>query len=201
MNEAAPKSLFWYRVKLLALIAVFLSPFIGGWLAFYVFELRPSAGNYGRLVQPVQRIDWPPLETADGERIANGFEARWAFVLFAGKTCAEQCRNNLFYMRQIRTLLGRDTLRLQNVLITSAPLDQEIRDFLREFPNLAVIENFQVADLYRQFQIKDLEPVGRSPRLYLVDPKQNLMMTYPADNDQNRVLEDLKKLMKLSQIG
>jgi hypothetical protein len=26
-------------------------------------------------------------------------------------------------------------------------------------------------------------------------------MHYPAENDQNRVLEDIKKLLKLSQIG
>ena len=37
--------------------------------------------------------------------------------------------------------------------------------------------------------------------MYLVDPDQNLMMHYPAENDQYRVLEDIKKLLKLSQIG
>ena len=37
--------------------------------------------------------------------------------------------------------------------------------------------------------------------MYLVDPDDNLMMHYPPENDQNRVLEDLKRLMKLSQIG
>ena len=43
--------------------------------------------------------------------------------------------------------------------------------------------------------------MGKEPRLYLVDPAQNLMMHYPAENDPDLILDDIKKLMKLSQIG
>jgi len=68
MNQEEPKRLLWYRIKLLALIAVFLSPFIGGWLALYVFDIKPSSGNYGMLVAPVKKLDWPLLETLDGQR-------------------------------------------------------------------------------------------------------------------------------------
>lgn len=195
------RSLFWYRIKLLALITVFLSPFIGGWLALYVFDLRPASGNYGNLVHPVKKISWTPLETADGQRFAAGFGRKWTFVLFAGEDCAELCRNNLYFMRQIRTLLGRDTQRLQNVLFSAAPLDDEMRKFLRDYPRLAVIENFRDAEFLEQFELDGVESVGSAPRLYLVDPEQNLMMYYPAQNDHARILEDLKKLMKLSQIG
>jgi hypothetical protein len=63
------------------------------------------------------------------------------------------------------------------------------------------VENYRDPALYRQFSLPDLGEVGSSPRLYLVDPDQNLMMYYPAEIDQNRVLEDIKKLLKLSQIG
>ena len=75
MNQQAPKSLFWYRVKLLALIGVFVAPFIGGWMAFYVFEWRPGSGNYGSLVQPVKKLTWPVLETLGGEKLESGFGA------------------------------------------------------------------------------------------------------------------------------
>jgi len=37
--------------------------------------------------------------------------------------------------------------------------------------------------------------------MYLVDPEQNLMMHYAEDNLENPVLEDIRKLMKLSQTG
>ena len=201
MNREASKSLFWYRVKFIALVAVFLSPFVFGWLALYVFEWRPEAGNYGQLVQPVRKVDWPVLESNDGKLFEGGFGRRWSFLLFAGERCAEDCRQNLFYMRQMRTLLGRDTLRLQNVLVTSAPLDETMQAYLRDFPNLVVIENYRDPALYAQFSLDGEQAVGSSPKLYLVDPDNNFMMHYPAVNDHERVLEDLKKLMKLSQIG
>jgi hypothetical protein len=104
-------------------------------------------------------------------------------------------------MRQLRTLLGRDTLRLQNVLISSGPLSETTRIYLRDFPNLKVIENYSDEGLYGQFYLEGYGEVGSSPKMYLVDPDQNLMMHYPAEVNQDRVLEDVKKLMKLSQIG
>ena len=201
MNEESEKNLLWHRLKLLALIVVFLSPFIGGWMALYVFDVKPTSGNYGTLVTPVKRLELPALETRSGEVFANGFGRRWTLLLFAGERCAEQCRSNLFYMRQLRTLLGRDTPRLQNVLVTARPLDQEITEYLREFPNLKVLENNLDPELYRQFRLPEQGEAGSSPKLYLVDPDQNLMMHYPAVIDQDRVLEDIKKLLKVSQIG
>jgi cytochrome oxidase Cu insertion factor (SCO1/SenC/PrrC family) len=201
MNQEAERRLFWYRVKFVALVAVFLSPFIGGWFALYVFEWRPESGNYGSLVQPVRKISWPALDSVDGRTFDEGFEGRWSFLMFAGERCSERCRENLFYMRQIRTLLGRDTLRLQNVLVTSAPLDETTRVFLQDYPNLVVIENNRDPALYSQFAIDGEAAVGGSEKMYLVDPNDNFMMHYPVDSDQNRVLEDIRKLMKLSQIG
>jgi hypothetical protein len=199
--QAPPKSLFWYRVKLLALVAVFLSPFIGGWLAFYVFELRPDSGNYGTLVQPVRKIDWPLLASVDGVRSDDGFGDKWRFVLFADDACGEPCRTNLYYLRQIRILLGRDTQRMQNILIVGRPLDDGLREFLREYPDLEVIEAFSEPGFATQFAIDGEAAVGDSPKIYVVDPDDNLMMHYPAESDQDRVLEDIKRLMKISQIG
>ena len=198
--ENPANSLFWYRFKLLALVFVFLSPFIGGWLAFYVFELRPDSGNYGTLVQPLRKVDWPVLETRDGELHEDGFGGKWRMLLFAGDQCAELCRENLYYMRQTRILLGRDTQRLLNVLITRQPLDEPMKAFLEDYPDLVVVENYRGSALYSQFDV-DEQAAGDSPRMYLVDPDDNFMMYYPSENDHARVLEDLKRLMKLSQIG
>ena len=201
MSQQESKRLFWYRVKFLGLIAVFLSPFIAGWLALYVFEVRPTSGNYGTLIQPIKKLNWPTLETLEGEMLGSGFGRKWTFLLFAGESCDELCRNNLFYMRQIRTLLGRDTMRLQNVLITGQPVAAETEIYLQNFPNLKVIANNRDPALYEQFHLQGLGEVGSSPIIYLVDPDQNLMMYFPAEYDQAQVLKDIKKLMKLSQIG
>ena len=195
------KNRFWYRVKFIALVAVFLSPFIGGWMALYVFEVRPESGNYGTLVQPVRKLQWPILESVTGVRYDNGFGKKWTFLLLTRELCAEQCRSNLYYMRQIRTLLGRDTARLQNVLISTPAIDDDLKEYLVDYPSLVVIKAEARESLFSQFQLNGIEQVGSTPRLYLVDPDHNYMMYYPAENDHYRILEDIKKLMKLSQIG
>ena len=201
MKQQESQKLFWYRVKFLAVVTVFLSPFVGGWLALYVFDMRPESGNYGELVQPVRKLSWPILQTLDGKRLESGFDGKWSFLLFTRGSCDESCRANLFYMRQIRILLGRNTDRLQNVLVSAQPVSADLLEFLREYPDLIVIDNYVDDDLYRQFQLPGRDAVGSTARMYMVDPDNNLMMHYPADNDQNRVLDDIRKLMKLSQIG
>jgi len=195
------KKLFWYRVKFIALVAVFLAPFIGGWMALYVFEIRPESGNYGTLVRPVKKLQWPVLESVTGVRYDDGFDKKWTFLLLTRQACLEQCRSNLYYMRQIRTLLGRDTARLQNVLISTPAIDDQLKAYLTDYPNLVVIQGEGQESLFSQFQVNATEQAGSTPRLYLVDPDDNYMMYYPAENDHYRILEDIKKLMKLSQIG
>jgi len=195
------KSLFWHRAKLLAFIGVFLAPFIGGWMALYVFEVRPSNGNYGQLVQPVKRLSWPVVESTQGVTYENGLGRQWSFIMFDKGVCAELCQSNLYYMRQLRILLGRDTQRISNVFISTQPLSEELKTFFVDYPNLIVIDEVDEAALFEQFQIEGEDAIGASPKLYLVDPDQNFMMHYPAENDQNRILEDIKKLIKLSQIG
>ena len=198
---ADKKNPFWHRVKFLALIGVFLSPFVGGWMALYVFEIRPENKNYGSLVLPPQRLNWPLLKSVSGKQYENGFGKKWTFLLFTRGACNEQCRSNLHTMRQIRTLLGRDMPRLQNVLVSAVPVNADLTALLSEYPSLVVIDNYDDETLYSQFLSPDLEGVGSTARLYLVDPDQNYMMHYPAQNDRYRILEDIKKLMKLSQIG
>lgn len=202
MNEEEDsKKLFWHRAKLLGLILALLSPFIGGWLALYVFELRPESGNYGELIVPVRKMDWPVLETSAGEQVTDGFGKKWTFVLFADGRCEDQCRGNLYYMRQIRILLARDVDRLQNVLIIGQPLDESMKTFLLDFPDFKVVEGNRDAALYRQFEVGDEGLSGVKAKTYLIDPDQNLMMYYPPEYDHYRVLEDIRKLMKISQIG
>ena len=193
-------SLLRQRIKFIALVLIFASPFIAGWMALYVFELKPESINYGTLVQPVKKLQWPPLKSVSGELFENGFGRKWVFLMFVQESCSEQCESNLFSIRQIKALLGRDTPRLQNVLVITGSVDAELNAFLIDYPNLIVIRN-NSDSLVSQFQVPGVEAVGSSARLYLVDPDNNYMMYYASEIDHYRVLDDIKRLMKLSQIG
>jgi hypothetical protein len=200
MTENQP-SLFWYRVKLLTLIGVFLAPFIGGWLALYVFDVRPEPTNYGTLVQPVKKVSWENIITHQGSQLDQELGRRWAFVVFAGDGCKDECRQALYLMRQIRSLLARDQDRLKNILVLAGKLDEDLKTHLINYPRVIVIENMGNTHLTGQFSLDGQSPVGSTLGSYLVDPDNNFMMVYPESFDEYRVLEDLKKLMKLSQIG
>jgi hypothetical protein len=47
----------------------------------------------------------------------------------------------------------------------------------------------------------ELLPSPDSHRIYLVDPLGNVMMFYPAGAPAKGMLEDMKRLLRLSQIG
>lgn len=199
MAKVEEKDLLKHRIKLLALIGVFILPFVASWLAFYVFDYRPGNKNYGSLVQPPIPLAIPELVDRENKTLGPDFWNKWTFVVLDKNGCSELCRNNLHYLRQMRTALGRDMDRVQNVLITSQPLSITLTDFLQEYPKLKVI-NSTNEEVYRLFSLPEIDP-GGVPILYLVDPLQNLMMTYPAVNDPSSILSDMRRLLKVSQIG
>lgn len=195
-------SRFWYRIKLLGLISVFLAPFVAGWVALYVLEIRPPSINYGTLIQPVKKVKLAGMQDLRGNRYEDGFGERWVFIVFVRDECLAACQSNLFYLRQIKALLGRNAGRLQNVLISTSAISRNVKTFLQSYPDLVVIENFSGDALLTQFALDgESDSVGLTPKLYLIDPDQNYMMYYPADPDEHRMLEDIRKLMKLSKIG
>ncbi len=199
MAEQQEKSLLAHRIKFLALIAIFLVPFIASWLAFYVFDYRPGSKNYGDLVKPVRPLEFPLLTSRDNRALDDAFWNKWTFVLLDKGDCAKLCRDNLYYLRQMRVALGRDVNRVQNLLIMQNPVNRELDGFLTEYPNLTVIDQADQS-LLESFRLPGIEP-GETSILYLIDPAGNLMMTYPAVNDPSSILSDMRRLLKVSQIG
>jgi hypothetical protein len=96
-------------------------------------------------------------------------------------------------MRQVRLALGRNASRVERVLIvddTRAP-DGGV---------LAAFEGMAVAVTPPGLS---LPPGAGNDRahVYLVDPRGNVMLRWPADADRRRMFKDLERLLKASQIG
>jgi hypothetical protein len=107
----------------------------------------------------------------------------------------------LYETRQVRLALDRDMDRVQRVFIASG--DCCDLGFLHEqHPDLITVRASPAV-----FPLLALLPRigGVSPedanRLYLVDPLGNLMMSYPAEAKPKGILEDMKRLLRLSQVG
>lgn len=189
------------NLRTLALLAaLFLLPLLLAFFTYYGTSWRPARHiNHGTLLEPVRPL--PPLPLAvlgsgDQRLPQRLFTHSWSLVYVGDGQCDADCRQALYVMRQTRLSLNSDMQRLTRVFLASG--DCCARAFLsHEHPGLVVVDasDAAAAQVLRQF------PPERAHALFLVDPLGNLLMSYDARHDPHGLLEDLKNLLRLSQIG
>jgi hypothetical protein len=93
----------------------------------------------------------------------------------------------------VRLALGRNAARVERVLVV---------DDLRR-PDPALPGEFAGMRLALTPTGLALPPGAGNDRahVYLVDPRGNVMLRWPAGADRKRMLADLQRLLKASQIG
>ncbi|MFQ5994569.1 MAG: SCO family protein [Acidiferrobacterales bacterium] len=172
----------------------------------YLSGWRPEGtANHGELVQPPRAIQDVRLETLEGAPIRFAdLRRKWALVYFGSAECLAPCERNLYKMRQIQLAQGKHADRVQRLFIlTDTRAVHRLRALLEGYPGMRVIagptEN--VGALARQFALPVGTPLDGLDRVYVVDPAGNWMMTYPVDADPSGMRKDLKRLLKVSQIG
>lgn len=188
MTATAPRS----RRTMLLLIALFLLPLAAAFILYYGFGWRPSGStNHGELLQPLRQL--PPGSEA--------LQDKWALAYVADGACDADCREALVFARQTRLSLGKDLTRLNYALLATgnccdlAYLDAEhmgIKVFDISEPQqraalLAVLPTLPPAELARS--------------LFVIDPLGNVVLRYDVRQSPRGLLDDLKKLLKLSHIG
>jgi len=192
------------RRLLIVLALMFFAP-LG--LAFYLYyghgTWHPGGHvNAGDLIQPVRPV--PPLSLplwGTGTTAANFLTRKWTFLYVAAAgPCAEACRTRLYDTRQVRLALDRDRDRVQRVLIAD-PDCCDARWLHEQHPDLVTIRaGAAAAPLLALLPGQDLTAAA-TPRVYLIDPLGNLMMSYAAGAKAKGMLEDMKRLLRLSSIG
>jgi hypothetical protein len=195
------------NLRTLALLAaLFLLPLVMAFCTYYGTDWRPSAHvNHGQLISPARPLPAAALPRISMETGASGaspatatpFHGRWSLVYVGGGDCDRACREALYVMRQTRLGLNADMTRVERVFLVSH--DCCNRAYLaREHAGLAVLD----ASAPSQESLLALFPhQGREHLLFVVDPLGNLMMSYAVRDDPRGLLEDLKKLLRLSHIG
>jgi hypothetical protein len=192
-----------------ALTALFLLPLA---LAFYVYygtDWRPAQHvNHGLLLRPPVPLPSPALPqvalTAAAESPAGApasatgtFRAQWTLVYIGDGACDADCRWTLYVMRQTRLGLNTDMTRVARVFLATGHCCA--RAYLaRADAGLVVLD---AAGPVGVALLEKFPRAGRAHSLYVVDPLGNLMMSYDARSDPHGLLEDLRKLLRLSHIG
>jgi hypothetical protein len=182
-----------------ALAALFLLPLLLAFYTYYGTAWRPAGRvNHGSLIDPPRPLPRPALaHVPPGEAAGGTFHGKWTLVYVGDGTCDGDCRRALLVMRQTRLSLNNDMTRVERVWLATgrccpAP------DSAPPEAGLVVLDAGGAAAgaLLAQFPA-----AARAHTLFVVDPLGNLMMSYDAESDPRGLLEDLRKLLRLSHIG
>lgn len=186
------------RWKLLAILAVCAAPLVASYLSYYVIKPQGRT-NYGTLLDP-RNYPMPALQASALDGAPAGLDAyrgKWIMLQVDSAQCAQECREKLFEMRQLRLTQGRDRDRVERVWLVT---DQEPVEtlLLREYDGTHLLR-------VKPEALKNWLPTeaGTSvaDHLYMIDPLGNLMMRFPKNADPNRIKKDLTRLLKASSIG
>lgn len=179
MNDATKKN----RRLLLAMFGIAFVSLGASYLLFYSAREGGVWGttNNGAFVDPPLNVASLGLTDSGGQLMTEGIT--WWLWVVAPQGCATECADAVHQLRQLHILLNKDADRLQRALVTdqgTAP------GLLEEYPKLEHLTG-------------NLGPLSEG--IYIVDPIGNLVLFYPLSDAGKPVLTDLKKLLKLSQIG
>jgi peroxiredoxin len=194
------RRIFWL------VLLVCASPIIASYFTFYVIKPE-KRNNYGGFIDARTHPIPAALHTAtlDGKPVAlEQFQGKWVLLTAAPGDCPDACRKQLFAMRQLRTMQGKEMNRIERVwLITDRqPLDTIV---IREYDGTHMLRADPQA-------IAGWLPVEAgttvTDHIYMIDPLGHLMMVFPKDpkpaqthEHMKKVYKDINKLLKASAIG
>jgi len=171
------------RAKLGLIVALFAAPIAASVVAYRFFPPGHTT-NYGELLLPPSAV---PAGLA-------GFPAgRWALIVADSGACPASCAAKLAVIRQLRLAMGREASRVERVFVVDDARAPDPRT-LEPFSGTVVVNAPHGTRA----------PTGPSndrAHIYLADPNGNVMMRWPAEPDPRRMIRDLERLLKASQIG
>jgi len=179
------------------LFLLFFGPLAVAVYLYFDTDWRPGGtNNHGELIVPAVPLPAAGLPMPSGEPTDTEFlRHHWSLVYLAREDCGEACRGALYNGRQMRLALGRMMDRVQRVYLhVGEPPDPAF--LAAEHPDL-LVASVATADGQALLALLTGQPEG----YWLVDPLGNAMMRYPPDEPPRGMLEDLKRLLRLSRIG
>jgi len=130
--------------------------------------------------------DWRGAEPG-GPAPAAGAPPAWQLIYARMTPCAQQCAQHLGRLLQVQLALGRDRDRVRRVVWHVGDLPQLGDSDLAAYALDDAAGRGVVAAL-------GAERIGDG-RVYVADPRGDVVLSYPPDVEQKELLRDLKRLL------
>jgi hypothetical protein len=192
------------RIQLVLIFALFLVPPVGAWVAWQYLGAHGVDGttNTGVLVSPARPLAVDGLRAGDGGAVdPDLLRGHWTYVVFAPDGCEATCADQLYLTRQVRLAMNKDIPRVQRVLVLDAALPPDrAQQFAADHADLVRVVASGAAPAFAD-QFRGAGFAADGAQYFLVDPLGNLMMVYDLSMPTKGMMKDLRKLLKISQIG
>ena len=181
------------RLQLVLIAGVFLGPLALATWMYYAGQLQPEGRtNHGALLEPIVNL---PDVVADSPLHAHN-DDHWVLLYANDTACGEDCSYSLYTLRQSRLMLGAEMDRVVRVFLHGDTLPDTV--FLaEEHEGLVALQDSALQEVLNNKKPADLEAGG----YYLIDPLGNLVLYFRPDIDPRDMVDDIKRLLKLSRIG
>jgi len=182
------------RLQLLLVAAVFLGPLlVAAWMYYQGASVQPQGRtNHGILLEPIENL----ANELPGSAIHALYQQSWVLLYAQDTACDADCQDALYKLRQSRLMLGKEMDRLTRVFLHGNTPPDAV--FLADkYAGLMTMEDSNLTKLLNSKKPANLPANG----YYLIDPLGNLVMYFQPDLDPSEMVDDIKRLLKLSRIG
>ena len=186
-----PRSVNHERFKVLIIVAIAVVPLIVASVMFFFFPgmVPGMTTNQGTLIQPPVQIEVSGLVP----------EGKWVMLIMVNGQCDNVCEQVLYVSRQVHISLGKDASRIQRIIITAEALSVDFMDLLaREYGNVEIVDASHGATSILRNLLTDARD---GTVIFIMDPNGNIMMYYRSSQVGKPLRDDLKHLLKVSNIG
>ena len=177
-------------------------PFSIAWYLTKNPDFQPMATNKGDLITPVVTTERSDLMGVDDFSVENikELEGHWVILnIIPNKGCNQLCIDAIHATKQLRLMLNKDLPRVRRAVILVQGVQEESFQpwwgaddrLLKVKPSSTLLEKIK----------QKVAAEFTDGMIILMDPLGNLMMQYKSGFDPYAVKRDLKKLLRISQIG